>query len=40
MFLVFQILVKFEISFSSKFLTNLVLYLYKCVDLVLLIKFC
>jgi len=40
MFLVPQVLVKFGISPSSKLLTNLVLHLSKCVNLVLLTKFC
>jgi len=40
MFLVPQVLAKFEISFSSKFLTNLVFYLSKCMNLVLLTKIC
>jgi len=40
MFLVPQVSVKFEISPSSKFLTNLVIHLSKCVNLVLLTKFC
>jgi len=38
MFLVPQ--VNFGISLSSKLYTNLVLYLLKCVNLVLLTKFC
>jgi len=40
MFLVPQVSVKFGISPSSKLLTNLVLHLLKCVNLVLLTKFC
>jgi len=40
MFLVPQILVNFGISPSLKLYTNLVIYLYKCMDLVLLTKFC
>jgi len=40
MFLVLQVLVNFGISPSSKFYTNLVLHLLKCVNLVLLTKFC
>jgi len=40
MLLVSQVSVKFGISLSLKLLTNLVIHLYKCVDLVLLTKFC
>jgi len=40
MFLVPQVSAKFGISPSSKLLTNLVLHLSKCVNLVLLTKFC
>jgi len=40
MVLVPQISVKFGISPSSKFYTNLVLHFYKCVNLVFLTKFC
>jgi len=40
MFLTPQVSVKFGINPSSKFLTNLVLHLLKCVNLVILIKFC
>jgi len=40
MFLVPQVAVNFGISPSSKLYTNLVLHLSKCVNLVLLIKFC
>jgi len=40
MFLISQVSVNFGISPSSKFYTNLVLYLLKCVNLVLLTKFC
>ena len=40
MFLVPQVSAKFGISPSSKLLTNLVLHLLKCVNLVLLTKFC
>jgi len=40
MFLVLQVSVNFEISLSSKLYTNLVLHLLKCVNLVLLTKFC
>jgi len=39
MFLVPQVLINFGISPSSKLDTNLVLHLYKCVDLVLIINF-
>jgi len=35
-----QVSAKFGISPSSKLLTNLVLYISKCVSLVLLAKFC
>jgi len=38
--LVPQVLVNFGISPSSKLYTNLVLHLLKCVNLVLLTKFC
>jgi len=40
MFLVLQVSAKFGISSLSKLLTNLVIYLSKCVNLVLLTKFC
>jgi len=40
MFLVPQVSMNFEISPSSKFYINLVLYLSKYMNLVLLIKFC
>jgi len=40
MFLVPQVSAKFEISPSSKLLTNLVLHLSRCVNLVILTKFC
>jgi len=40
MFLVPQVSAKFGISPSLKLLTNLVLHLSKCVNLVLLTKFC
>jgi len=40
MFSVPQVSAKFEISPSLKLLTNLVLYLLKCMNLVLLTKFC
>jgi len=40
MFLVPQVLVNFGISPSSKLYTNLVFYLSKCMNLVLLTKFC
>jgi len=40
MFLVPQVSAKIEISPVSKFLTNLVHHLLKCVNLVLLTKFC
>jgi len=40
MFLVPQISMNFEISPSSKLYTNLVLHLSKCVNLVILTKFC
>jgi len=40
MFLIPQVSVNFGISPSSKLYTNLVLYLYKCMDLVLFTKFC
>jgi len=40
MFLVPQVSAKFEISPSSKLLTNLVIHLSKYVNLVLLTKFC
>jgi len=40
MFLVPQVSAKFKISLSSKLLTNLVLHLSKCMNLVLLTKFC
>jgi len=40
MFLVPQISAKFGISLSLKLLINLVIYLSKCMNLVLLIKFC
>jgi len=40
MFLVPQVSATFEFSPSSKLLTNLVLHLSKCVNLVLLTKFC
>jgi len=40
MFLVLQVSAKFGISLSSKFLTNLVLFLSKYVNLVILTKFC
>jgi len=40
MFLVPQVSAKFGFSPSSKLLTNLVLHLPKCVNLVLLTKFC
>jgi len=39
MFLVLQVSAKFRISPSSKLLTNLVIHLSKCVNLVFLIKF-
>jgi len=39
-FFVLQVSAKFGFSPSSKFLTNLVLHLSKCVNLVLLTKFC
>jgi len=35
-----QVLAKFEISLSLKLLTNLVLHLSKCMNLVLITKFC
>jgi len=40
MFLVLQVSAKFGISPFSKILTNLVLHLSKCVNLVILIKSC
>jgi len=40
MFLVPQVSAKFGISPSSKLLTNLLLHLSTCVNLVLLTKFC
>jgi len=40
MFLVHQVSVNFEISSFLKLDTNLVIHLYKCVNLVLLTKFC
>jgi len=40
MFLIPQVSAKFGISPSSKLLTNLVLHLSKCMNLVLLTKFC
>jgi len=40
MFLIPQVSVNFRISPSSKLYTNLVLHLSKCVNLVLLTKFC
>jgi len=40
MFLVPQVSTKFGISPLSKLLTNLVLHILKCVNLVLLTKFC
>jgi len=40
MFLVPQVSVNFGISLSSKLYTNLVLHLSKCVNLILLTKFC
>jgi len=40
MFFVPQVSAKFRISPSSKFLINLVFYLSKCMNLVLLTKFC
>jgi len=40
MFLVLQVSAKFRISLLSKFLTNLVIYLLKCVNLDLWTKFC
>jgi len=40
MFLVPQVSVNFGISPSSKLYINLVLHLSKCVNLVLLIRFC
>ena len=40
MFLVLQVSANFGISPSSKLLTNLVLHLSKCMNLVLLTKFC
>jgi len=40
MFLVPQVSVNFGISSSSKLYTNLVLHLSKCVNLVILTKFC
>jgi len=40
MFFVSQVSVKFEINFSLQLLTNLVIYLKKCVNLVLLTIFC
>jgi len=40
MFLVPQVWAKFGFSPSSKLLINLVLHLLKCVNLVLLTKFC
>jgi len=40
MFLVPQVSVIFGISPSSKLYTNLVLHILKCVNLVLLTKFC
>jgi len=39
MFLVSQVLVKFGITPLSNLLTNLVLYLLKCMNLVILTKF-
>jgi len=40
MFLVLQVSAKLGFSPSSKFLTNLVLHISKCVNLVILTKFC
>jgi len=40
MFLVPEVSTKFGISSSSKLLTNLVLHISKCVNLLLLTKFC
>jgi len=40
MYLIPQVLVKFGINFFLKLLTNLVLHFLKCVNLVILIKFC
>ena len=40
MFLIPQVLVNFEISQFSKFLTNLVFYLSKYVNLIILTKIC
>jgi len=38
--LIHQVSVNFGISPSLKLYTNLVLHFYKCVDLILLTKFC
>jgi len=40
MYLVPQVLLEFEISLSSNFLTNLVIHLYKYVNLVILTNCC
>jgi len=37
MFFFYQILMNFEISYALKFYINLVLYFYKCVNLVIFI---
>jgi len=39
-FLLFKFSVNFEISLSLKFFINLVFYFLKCVNLVILTKFC